>query len=340
MTYPVSVLDVVPVGSGTTTGEALNNTIDLARIVEQLGYTRYWLAEHHNMPSIASTTPEIMIGQIARATTHLRVGSGGIMLPNHAPLKVAESFRMLEALFPERIDLGIGRAPGTDGITALALRGSRDALTADDFPEQLAELMAFGTDTFPETHPFRKIAGGPPEVALPPIWLLGSSDYSSKQAAHLGLGFAFAHHINPYNAVEAVQEYRTMFVPSDAMAQPHAIIATSVFCAPTSEDAEAIALPIMLAFMRMMGGRPGRILTREEAANYTFTPAERAQLPAMRSRHIIGDPASVKAQLDALMEATGADELMVTTNTASHAERVQSYELLAQVYELSPAVAG
>ncbi len=336
MTYPVSVLDVVPVGSGSTAGEALNNSIELARVVDALGYTRFWLAEHHNMPSIASTTPEIMIGQIARATTHLRVGSGGVMLPNHAPLKVAESFRMLEALFPDRIDLGIGRAPGTDGMTALALRGSREALMAEDFPQQMTELMAFGNDSFPETHPFHKITAGPPDTHLPPIWLLGSSDHGAKHAAQLGVGYAFAHHINPYNAVEAIAEYRRSFTPSEQMAQPYAIIATSVFCAQTVEEAEAIALPIMIAFMRMVSGRPGRILTVEEAARYPFSPAERAQLPAMRSRHIIGDPQSVKEQLDALVESTGANELMVTTNTSAHADRVRSYELLAEVMDLQP----
>jgi luciferase family oxidoreductase group 1 len=338
MTYPLSVLDVVPVGPGMSAGEALRNSIALAQHVERLGYTRYWLAEHHNMPGIASTTPEIMIGQIARETTHLRVGSGGVMLPNHAPLKVAESFRMLEALFPDRIDLGIGRAPGTDGMTALALRGSRAALTADDFPQQLSDLLAFGGEGFGQTHPFRRITAVPADVALPPVWLLGSSGFSAQLAAQQGLGFAFAHHINPYGAEEAMAAYRAAFVPSAHLAAPHAIIAASVFCAPTHAEAEALALPLIIAFLRMHSGTLDRMLTTEEAARYTFSPAERAMLPTMRERHIIGDPAEVKAQLDALVEATGAQELMITTNTVRHADRVRSYELLAAALALGSHV--
>ena len=197
MALPLSVLDLSPVPAGSTSGQALRNTIDLAHLADRLGYTRYWLAEHHNFPGIASSAPEILIERVATETTHLRVGSGGIMLPNHAPLKVAETFRVLEALHPGRIDLGIGRAPGTDTRTALALRRSRAALGADDFPEQLAELLAFSSGHFPAGHPFESVIAVPTDVDLPPIWLLGSSDYSAQAAAALGLGYAHAHHINP-----------------------------------------------------------------------------------------------------------------------------------------------
>src|SRR5947209_7331894 len=188
MALPLSILDLSPIPAGSTAGQALRNTIDLARLADRLGYTRYWLAEHHNIPGLASPAPEIVIGAVARETARLRIGSGGIMLPNHTPLKVVETFRVLEALYPGRIDLGIGRAPGTDQLTALALRRSREALTADDFPAQLAELLAFAADQFPEGHPFQAVHAMPMDVPLPPIWLLGSSDYSAQVAAMIGVG--------------------------------------------------------------------------------------------------------------------------------------------------------
>src|SRR4051812_45245844 len=216
MAFPLSVLDLSPIGTGSSASEALRNTIDLARLADRLGFTRYWLAEHHNMPGIACSAPEVVIGAVARETERLRVGSGGIMLPNHTPLKVAETFRVLAALHPGRIDLGIGRAPGTDQLTALALRRSREALTADDFPAQLGELLAFASDTFPEGHPFRAVHAVPDEVPLPPIWLLGSSDYSAQVAAMIGVGFAFARHISPDGAAEAMRLYREQFTPSEA----------------------------------------------------------------------------------------------------------------------------
>src|SRR6185436_8933681 len=208
MSIPLSILDVSPVPSGSSSSQALRNTIDLARFADTRGFTRYWLAEHHNSGGIASTTTDIRIGQVARETSHIRVGSGGVMLPNHSPLKVAESFRLLEALYPDRIDLGIGRAPGTDMMTALALRRSREALEADDFPQELGELLAFSMGTFPAEHPFKKITAYPNDVQLPPIWLLGSSGFSSQLSAELGMGFAFAHHINGNFAVPAMKLYR------------------------------------------------------------------------------------------------------------------------------------
>ncbi len=197
MDFDLSVLDVSPVSSGSNSTQALRNTLDLARLVDRLGYRRYWLAEHHNMPTIASSTPEVMIGHVANVTERIRVGAGGIMLPNHAPLKVAETFRVLEALHPGRIDLGIGRAPGTDPVTAVALRGPRGGAGAEDFSEQFGELLAFSGGGFPEGHPFRSVVAVPEEVELPPIWLLGSSGYSGQAAGEMGHGYAFASHFSP-----------------------------------------------------------------------------------------------------------------------------------------------
>src|SRR5580698_481221 len=195
--YPLSVLDISPVPSGSSSSDALRNTLDLAKLTDTLGYRRYWLAEHHNTALIASTSPEVMIGHVADVTQRMRVGSGGIMLPNHSPLHVAEAFRVLEALHPGRIDLGLGRAPGTDTVTALALRRSRQAVFSDEFPQQLDELLGFLSDDFAEEHPFRHVKAMPMDVGTPEIWLLGSSDFSAQLAAKLGLGFAFAHHIQP-----------------------------------------------------------------------------------------------------------------------------------------------
>jgi luciferase family oxidoreductase group 1 len=336
VSVPLSVLDLSPITSGITATQALHNSIDLARLAERLGYTRYWLAEHHNLPSVASTTPEILIGQIARETTRLRVGSGGIMLPNHTPLKVVESFRMLEALYPGRIDLGIGRAPGTDQLTALALRRSRAALGADDFPEQLAELFAFATGQFPDNHPFRSITAVPGDVPLPPVWLLGSSGYSAHLAASLGLGFAFASHINFGDAVPVMRAYRERFTPAGALAQPWAILAVSVLCAETDAQAEDLAASLDLAILRLRTGRPAPIPSPAEARAYPYTDLERAQVTSYRAAHIVGGPATVHRRLSALIEQAQADEVMILTTVYDHADRRRSYELVAEVAGLRP----
>src|ERR687896_1950666 len=212
--FGLSILDVSPVSSDSDGAQALRNTLDLARLADRLGYERYWLAEHHNLPSIASSAPEIMIGHVASVTRRIRVGAGGIMLPNHAPLKVAETFRVLEALHPGRIDLGIGRAPGTDPVTATALRRSPDGLDAEDFPQQFAELLAFSGDGFPEDHPFRFVIAMPSDVGLPPIWLLGSSGYSARVAGEMGFGYAFASHFSPADPAPAMRAYRESFESS------------------------------------------------------------------------------------------------------------------------------
>ena len=339
MKFPLSVLDLVPITSGSTSTQAMRNSIELAKVVDRLGYKRYWFAEHHNMSSLASSVPEVMIGQVARETTQLRVGSGGVMLPNHPPLKIAETFRMLEALYPGRIDLGIGRAPGTDPLTAYALRRS-ETVDSRDFPEHLAELMAFAADDFPADHPFRAVRAMPNDVGFPDIWLLGSSANGSEMAASLGVGFAIAHHINPQNAVAAMQTYRANFKPSQYLAQPCALIACSLICAETDEEAERLASSVALAIVRLRNGQPIQFPSPEEALAYPYTPAEAAQAKAYRnSTQIVGSPQSVREQLDRLVEATGADEVMVVTLVHDHAARVRSYELLAEVYGLEPAVA-
>jgi luciferase family oxidoreductase group 1 len=334
MAIPLSVLDLSPIDAGVTSTQALHNTIELARLAERLGYTRYWLAEHHNTSMLASSAPEIMIGHIAQATTSIRVGSGGVMLPNHAPLKVAENFRVLEALHPERIDLGIGRAPGTDPMTALALRRSKVALGADDFTEQLAQLFAFSGAGFPADHPFHAVSAVPTDTKLPPVWLLGSSDYSAQVAAALGLGFAFAHHINPQGAEMATRLYQEQFQPSAELAEPYTIVATSVVCADTAERVEELVASMALAWARMRSGHSGPLPSPEEALAHVYTPTELALAQSVRGQRIMGTPEQVKAPLEGLSERTGANELMITALVYGHENRARILELLAEVFAL------
>ncbi len=335
MDLGLSVLDVSPVSSGSDGARALRNTLELARLTDRLGYRRYWLAEHHNLPSIASSAPEIMIGHVANVTERMRVGAGGIMLPNHAPLKVAETFRVLEALHPGRIDLGIGRAPGTDPVTAAALRRSPDGLEADDFPQRFGELLAFSGDGFPEEHPFRSVIAMPSDVGLPPIWLLGSSGYSARAAGQMGLGYAFASHFSPADPSSALLAYRESFEPSEDFERPSAILAVAVICGETDEHAERLASSMELAWVRMRSGNPGPLPRPEEALAYPYAPAERRLADAYRSMQVAGDPRSVRARIEELAEHTAADEVMVTTNVYDHAERLRSYELLGEVFQIA-----
>jgi luciferase family oxidoreductase group 1 len=332
---PLSVLDLSPVPSGSTSAQALRNTIDLARAAEGWGYRRYWLAEHHNSPGLASSAPEVMIGQVAAATSRIRVGSGGIMLPNHAALHVAETFRVLEALHPARIDLGIGRAPGTDGVTAAALRRSADAFGAEDFPAQLGELLAYAGEGFPEGHPFASVRAVPADVPLPPIWILGSSEYGAQVAALLGVGFAFARHLNPRGAEGVMRAYREAFRPSPAMERPTAILCVSAIAAETPERADELATSMGLGLVRMRQGRPTPLPSPEEAAAHRYTAHEQDQIRRYRRAQVLGDPAGVREQILALAELTAADEVMVMTSVHDHGERLRSYELLAEA--LSPA---
>jgi luciferase family oxidoreductase group 1 len=335
MDFGLSVLDVSPVSSGSNGAQALRNTLELARLADRLGYERYWLAEHHNLPTIASSAPEIMIGHVANATERMRVGAGGIMLPNHAPLKVAETFRVLEALHPERIDLGIGRAPGTDPVTATALRRSLGGIGAEDFPQQFGELLAFAGDGFPEDHPFRSVVAMPSDVRLPPIWLLGSSGYSAQAAGEMGLGYAFAAHFSPADPAPAMRAYRESFEPSVDFEHPSAILAVAVICGESDEHAERLASSMELAWVRMRSGQPGPLPSLEEARTYPYTPAERRLADAYRSMQVAGDLRTVQARIEELAERTAADEVMVTTNVYDHAERLRSYERLAEVFGMA-----
>ncbi|AEH08819.1 MULTISPECIES: LLM class flavin-dependent oxidoreductase [Protofrankia] len=326
---PLSVLDVVPVVSGSTPAQAVRNTLDLARRAEELNYHRYWLAEHHSMPGIASSATSILIGQVGAATTSIRVGSGGIMLPNHAPLIIAEQFGTLGALFPGRVDLGIGRAPGTDSATAQALRRSSGPVSADDFPAQLAELVAFLGNSFPASHPLRTVTAVP-HGETPPVWLLGSSGYSAQLAGYLGLPFAFAHHFSAVNTLPALALYRSAFRPAPGREQPYAMVAAAVICADTDETAQWLAGPTQLTMLRLRQGRPDVFPTPEQAAAYPWTPAERAAADGAAASHIVGSPDTVRASLDALIDATEADEIMIVTNVHPHDARIRSYELIAE----------
>ena len=328
----LSVLDLSPVSAGSTGAQALRNSLDLAQLADKLGYVRYWVAEHHSMPAIASSAPDIMIGQIAALTRHIRVGSGGVMLPNHAPLMVAERFKVLEALFPGRIDLGLGRAPGTDPATSYALRRRQGVTEEDDFLDRFNELMLLETRAFPAGHPFHNVRAMPSEVTLPPIYLLGSSDYSAQLAGHIGAAFSFAHHFATFDAAEAMRIYRESFKPSAAHAKPYAILATHVVCADTDEEAERLAKTVDLNFVRRNKGEYQPLASPEDATAYDYAPVDRARIAQNRTRLSIGSPATVKAKLAPLLAATQADELMVTTMIYSHDARKHSYELLAKAF--------
>ena len=330
----LSILDLSPVAAGSSGAISLRNSLDLARLADRLGFTRYWVAEHHNLPSIASSAPDIMIGQIAAVTARLRVGSGGVMLPNHAPLMVAERFKVLEALFPGRIDLGLGRAPGTDPVTSYALRRRQDAGGDDDFLERFQELLLFESNAFPEGHPFRSVRAMPQDVALPPIWLLGSSGYSAQLAAMVGAGFSFAHHFADHDAVAAMLSYRDRFKPSSARATPYAILACAAVCADSEAEAERLAATIDLNFVRRSRGEYLPLASPQEAAAYPYSSAERALIARNRGRLFVGTKATVLERLGDLIAATKADEVMVTAMIYDHAARRRSYELLAEAFEL------
>ncbi len=335
MDFRLSVLDLSPVSSGSNGTQALHNTLKLARLTDQLGYERYWLAEHHNLPSVASSAPEVMIGHVASETSRIRVGAGGIMLPNHAPLRVVETFRVLESLHPGRVDLGIGRAPGTDPVTATVLRRSRDGQGAEDFPQQFSELLAFSGDGFPEGHPLRSVIAMPSDVGLPPIWLLGSSGYSARAAGQMGLGYAFASHFSPTDPAPAMHAYHESFEPSEDFERPSAILAVSVICAETNEHAEELASSMQLAWVLMRSGSPRPLPSPKEAMDYSYDPTEGRLADVYRSMQVIGDPRTVQARIEELAQHSVADEVMVTTNVYDHDERLRSYELLAEVFKIA-----
>jgi luciferase family oxidoreductase group 1 len=334
MNFPLSVLDLSPVSRGEGEAKALQNTLDLARKCDVLGYTRYWLAEHHNISSVASTAPEIMIAHVSQVTERMRVGSGGIMLPNHSALRIAETFRVLEALHPGRIDLGIGRAPGSDPITALALRRSRDKLGPDEFPEQLNELINFSGAGFPTRHPFSSIRAIPTDVPLPPIWILGSSGDGARIAGELGVGFAFAHHFSPDWTIPAIEIYRETFRASSRLDRPRVIVTASAVCAKSDAEAERLAASAELGFVWLRSGQPRALIPADEASAYTYSADERLLLSAARRMRYAGSPQTVRRSLKSLVGQTGADEVMITTMVYDQADRVRSYVLLAEEFEL------
>ena len=331
---PLSILDLSVVTTATRPAAALRNSIDLARHADQLGYVRYWLAEHHNLASVASPAPDVMIGQIAAVTKNIRVGSGGVMLPNHAPLVVAERFKMLEALFPGRIDLGLGRAPGTDGATAHALRSRLDRREGDDFLERLHELTLWETRDFPPGHPYNQVVAMPDDTPLPPIWLLGSSDYSSELAAQVGMGFAFAHHFATYDAIAAMKNYRSHFQPTVWRSTPHAILAVAVIAAETDAEAERLASSWDLNRLLRDRGQYRPLPSVEEAQTYPYTESERAAIARNRSRLFVGSPSTLMQKLEPMIAASQADELMVITAVFDHEARKRSYSLLAEAFGL------
>lgn len=333
---PLSVLDLATVGNGQTPADALRASLDLVQVAERLGYGRYWVAEHHNMPGIASSAPAVLLAHLAMVTQDIRLGSGGVMLPNHAPLVVAEQFGMLEALHTGRIDLGIGRAPGTDQLTAAALRRSLGGQREPELTALLGELLCFFNGTFPEDHPYRHITAVPALGYQPAIWLLGSSDYSARLAGLLGLPFSFAHHFSAANTLPALEVYRSSFQPSEVLDEPYVMLGVAVTCAETHDRAAYLAKPADLSFLRLRSGRPGPFPSPEEAAAFSPTPHEQEAIEAWSASRILGDPDEVAAALADLRRRTDADEMMITTMLHAHEDRVRSYELIAQVAGLAP----
>ena len=327
-TIPLSVLDLAIVGEGGTSGSALTDAAAVAGKAEALGYRRFWVAEHHNMPSVASTSPPVLIAHVAASTSTISVGSGGVMLPNHAPLVVAEQFAMLEALHPGRIDLGIGRAPGTDQATAAALRRSEDALGAEDFPRHLIDLMGLLGDRRVGHGLWERFAATPVPTSSPTIVLLGSSGYSAQLAGILGLPFAFAHHFDTGGTLQAIDLYRESFTPSPACAEPHVIVTANVLAAETDDEARYQAGPGRLLILAIRSGRFRPLPTPQSAAADPDLPyAER-----MPSNRIVGETSAVVAGLRGLADATGAGELMLSVVAHDVGVRIRSLELVAQAW--------
>jgi luciferase family oxidoreductase group 1 len=320
---PLSVLDVAPVAANGSPAQALAHTTALARRTEELGFRRFWVAEHHNMPAIASSAPAVLLAHLAASTSTIKVGSGGVMLPNHAPLVVAEQFGTLSALHPGRIDLGIGRAPGTDQATALALRRTVEGLSAEQFPEELASLINYFTGDNPGP-----IVASPGAGESPDVWLLGSSGFSAQLAGLLGLPFAFAHHFSAQNTLPALALYRDRFTPSRWLDEPYAMVAVSTVCADTDERAQYLTGPAGLSFLRMRQGRPQPLATPEEAAAYPLSDVERAFMADRQVGQAVGSPETVAGQLSALLKSTQANELMLTTMVYDVEDRIRSFELV------------
>lgn len=339
MPLRLSVLDQSPIARGRTPADAVGQTLDLAQLCDRLGYARYWLAEHHSSEALAGSAPEVLIARVAGLTRHLRVGSGGVMLPHYSAYKVAENFRMLETLFPGRIDLGVGRAPGSDQRTMRVLAdGKPNWSSADNYPVQVRDLVAWLHDALPDDHAARGVTAQPVGESAPDVWLLGSSDDSAALAAHFGLPFCFAHFINPDGGDGVTRAYRTHFRPSSLHPAPLPMVAVGVMCAESDEEAGRLALSRDVWAMRLRTtGNPGPVPSVEEAEEVARDPATRTWLAAMRRRGIVGSPVTVRAALERLAADYQVDEVMVVTICFDFEKRKRSYELLAEAFGLSPA---
>ncbi|HWZ58208.1 MAG TPA: LLM class flavin-dependent oxidoreductase [Gemmatimonadaceae bacterium] len=327
---PFSVLDLAPITEGATAAQALRNSLDLAQHAERWGYSRFWLAEHHSIPGIASAATSVVIAYVAGGTSTIRVGAGGIMLPNHSPLVIAEQFGTLASLFPDRIDLGLGRAPGSDQATSRALR--RDPSAADTFPDDVAELLAY----------FRPLVPGQRVQAVPgtgldvPVWILGSSLFGAQLAAEMGLPFAFASHFAPALMMSAIARYRAGFHPSAYLDRPYVMLGLNVFAAETDDEARRLFTSLQQAFVNLRRGRPGRLPPPVDRFAEYLDPAERRMLDSALAATVVGSPDRVRQDLDAFVEHTGADELMITAQIFDHAARLRSFEITADVHSLGP----
>jgi luciferase family oxidoreductase group 1 len=330
---PISVLDLATVREGHTSADALRGTIEIARTADALGYARFWVAEHHNMPAVASTAPPVLIAAVAAATGSIRVGSGGVMLPNHMPFVVAEQFAILEALHPGRIDLGIGRAPGTDQATAAALRGVSPYLTVEQFPEHLRALLALLGDERIDSEPVSRLKATPAAVSHPEVWMLGSSTYGAQAAAALGLPFCYAYHFAVSSDVDAaLRLYRSGFRPSPRFPEPHVMVSASVIAAETAEEAHYLAGPSRIMALSLRTGRLGPIVSPEKAASVELSDLDRAMLDSLPGTQFAGTAEEVVAGLDELVARTGADELILAGTVHDPATRQDSLTRIAKVW--------
>ncbi len=336
----LSIVDQSPVSSGSTAADALQNSIELAKLADRLGYERFWIAEHHAMETLASPAPEVLMARIGAETRSIRVGSGAVLLPHYSPLKVVETFRMLHALYPNRIDLGLGRAPGGSALEAFALQRQRDKQQRpDDFEQQLEELLNFLHDSFPAGHPFSRIQVSPKMPGAPEVWLLGSSSWSAATAARLGLPYAFAHFIDPEPTRMAVEEYRLRFQASEHLAKPQALVALGVLCAETQEEADRLFLSSRLLLRRIRHGDRRPVPSPEEAARElaaTGGPDPLFPGPGEWPRYVVGTPERVASRLKDIATALKIDEIMAVTIVHDHRARLRSYELLADALGIIP----
>lgn len=334
--FALSLQDLAPIAEGTSTQQAMAETVLLAQEADRLGYTRLWYAEHHGMPSIASSVPEILIASAAAATRDIRVGSGGVMLLNHAPLRIAEAYRTLEALHPGRIDLGLGRAPGGDGYAMRALRSGG----GEEFSSYLAELMAFDDESFPPDHPFSRVPVSPGGIRLPPKWLLGSSGASAQAAGQIGFGYAFAAHFSHTPAAPAFAAYRAAFEPSEFFPEPRTILCLSVICAPTDEEANYLGISQAVNWARFVTGEQRQLTSPEKASEHVLTPQQQQVIDHQSSLWLIGNPEKLADVIAQKAQDAEADEVMITTTIHSYELRRRSYGLLAKALGISPRNAG